>query len=340
MEPKIIIEKGAIKKIPQKVRGFGASFAIITDGHLKKRGEELLQNMRAAGLKCNLLVLPPGENTKSMHFVESLTGSLLKLGIRRDSCLIALGGGVIGDLTGFIASIFMRGIRFVAVPTTLLGMVDACIGGKTGVDLKEGKNLIGTFYDPAAVIVDPDMLASLPERDFKCGMAEVIKHAIIADRKFFLFLEKNVGAILKRKPEIIKKLIAKNIEIKLKIVEKDKHENVHGYDKEHSRMFLNYGHTVGHAIEQLSRYLVPHGEAIAMGMVAENRIAQAKKMMKESEAERVINLLKRFRLPVSIPADFTTAQIKKALVNDKKHVEGKLCFALPVGIGKAKVVQI
>lgn len=339
MEPKVVIENGAFKKIPQKVKSLGKAFAIITDNNLKRRGEELLQAMRKAGLKCNLLVLPPGEKTKSIEFVLKITTSLLKLGIKRDGCLIGLGGGVVGDLTAFVASIYLRGIAFVGVPTTLMAMGDSCVGGKTGIDLPEGKNLLGSFYDARMVIVDPTFLQAMPEKVFCAGLSEIVKHGVIADKKFFDFLNKNVIGILRRSPLIMKKIVDQSIKIKLSVVKKDKHESVHNLSCS-SRMLLNYGHTVGHAIEKLSDYKVPHGEAIAIGMVAENRIAVAKKLLKESDALRIANLLKRLKLPTKFPDGYSGSDIKKALGMDKKHVGGKLYFALPNGIGKAKVISL
>ncbi|MFA6521349.1 MAG: 3-dehydroquinate synthase, partial [Candidatus Gracilibacteria bacterium] len=305
MQTKIIVQHGVFKNIAQKVKPLGKNFAIITDANIKKQGEELLKQMRGKGLDCNLIILPPGETTKSISYVEKIAKSLLKLGIKRDSCLIALGGGVIGDLTGFVASIFMRGIKFVSIPTTVMAMVDSCIGGKTGVDLEEGKNLLGTFYDPEMIIVDPKMLDSLPKKAFCSGMAEVIKHGIIYDKKLFDFLARNAGKILKLQPTIIKKMVSWNLDIKGKIVEKDKMESIK-LEGGQSRMILNYGHTVGHAIEQLSNYKLPHGDAVAIGMVAENRVAVGKKILKESEAERIKDVIKRFNLPTKIPTEYSS----------------------------------
>lgn len=339
MEQRIIIENGAFKKIPQKIKSIGKVFAIITDDNLKRRGEELLQDMRKAGLKCNLLVLPPGEKTKSIEFVVKMATSLLKLGLKRDSCLVALGGGVIGDLTAFVASIYLRGIAFVGVPTTLMAMGDSCVGGKTGIDLPEGKNLIGTFYDARMVIIDPMFLKDMPEKAFCSGLSEIVKHGVIADKKFFDFLDKNVLGILRRLPALLKKTVDQSVKIKLSIVKKDKYESVKNLGRS-SRMLLNYGHTVGHALEKLSDYKIPHGDALAIGMVAENRIAVAKKMLKERDAERIANLLRRFKLPIKFPSEYSGHDIKKALGMDKKHVDGKLYFALPTGIGKAKVISV
>lgn len=337
-QPKIIIENGAFEKIPQKIAGCGTVFTIITDSNLKSIGEELLGKMRKASLKCNMLILPAGEHTKSLTFIERAAKSLLKFKIKRDGCAVALGGGMIGDFTGFLAAIYMRGIKYISVPTTLLAMGDSSIGGKTGVDMNEGKNLLGTFYNPEIVIMDPLLLKQMPERSFKYGLSEIVKHAVIADSKFFKFIEKNAGAILNRKPQILKKLIAQSVKIKLRIVGRDPHETLN--PKGDCRMLLNYGHTVGHALEKLSNFTLPHGEAVSIGMAAENRLATGKALLKETDAARIENLLKRLHLPTKIPAEFSDQELKRAMDMDKKNIGGKLCFALPIKIGKAKVIQL
>lgn len=335
--PKIIIENGVFKRIPAKVRAIAKTFAIITDSNLKRQGQELLRLMRNAKLKCNLVVLPAGEETKSLSVVGKAAEHLVRLGIKRDSCIIALGGGVIGDAAGFLAAIYMRGIPFVSVPTTLLAMADSGIGGKTGVDMKEGKNLLGAFCQPKMVIVDISLLRTLNDRAFKNGMAEIIKHGIIADKSFFNFLEKNVKAILSRKLPVLKKIIAKSINIKMNIVRKDEKESIKKLESSCYRMLLNYGHTVGHALEKLSGYKLPHGEAVAIGMVAENRVAVGHNLLKEKGAKRIYELIKAFGLPVKIPSQYSSAEIKKALESDKKNINGKLYFALPARIGKAVI---
>ncbi|MEK7171287.1 MAG: 3-dehydroquinate synthase [Patescibacteria group bacterium] len=337
-QPKIIIENGAFKTIPQKIKNCGTVFTIITDNNLKKPGDELLKNMRGAELKCNMLILPAGEHTKSLDFIERAAKSLLKLKMKRDSCLIALGGGMIGDFTGFLASIYMRGISYISIPTTLLAMGDSSIGGKTGIDMEEGKNLLGAFYNPEIVIMDPLLLKEMPERSFRYGLSEIVKHAVIADSKFFKFIEKNAGGILGRKPQVLKKLIAQSVKIKLRIVGRDPHESLN--PKGDCRMLLNYGHTVGHALEKLSNYELPHGEAVSIGMVAENRLAVGKNLLKGIDADRIENLLKRLHLPVKIPSQYSDQELKRAMDMDKKNIGGKLCFALPICIGKARIFQL
>lgn len=338
-DPRIIIQNGAFEKIPNLVRGFGARFFILTDSHLKKMSEELRSRMRKAGLRTHILAVPAGEQTKTLSFVEKICRSLVNAGAKRDSVILGLGGGVINDLAGFAASIFMRGIQFVAIPTTVLAMADASIGGKTGVDLPEGKNLIGTFSSPKLVIMDPLLLKTLTDREFKNGLAEVIKHGIIADAKFFGFLKKNTQAILARKPKMLEKMIRWSAKIKQQIVEKDEKESVKK-TKGHSRMLLNYGHTVGHALEVLSGYSMPHGEAVSIGMIAENRVAVGKNLLREDDAKRILEVLKSYNLPTKIPLQYSAAEINRALTLDKKNINGKLYFALPIKIGKAKVTSM
>jgi 3-dehydroquinate synthase len=190
MRQNIHIENGSLGKIPFYIKKIGNVFAVITDSNLKKRGEELRAMIRAAGMACHLLILSSGEKSKSLAVVEKMAGMLLDLGLRRDACIIALGGGVVGDTVGFLASIYLRGIAFINIPTTLLAMADSSIGGKTGVNLSKAKNALGTFYNPRMVVMDPSILNDLPENAYRGGMAEIIKHAVIADRAFFQFLKK------------------------------------------------------------------------------------------------------------------------------------------------------
>lgn len=337
--PPIIIQNNCFKKIPDLIKNCGRDFVIVTDKNLEKLGKELLGNMRRVGVRCHMILLPPGEQTKTLSFVEKITSSFLKFSLKRDGCLIALGGGVIGDLTGFIASIYTRGIAYISVPTTLLAMGDSSIGGKTGIDLTEGKNLLGTFYNPKMVIMDPLLLKNLPQRDFQSGLAEIIKHAIIADRTFFIMLEKHVNKILQKNPQFLKKIIQRSISIKMNIIKKDEQESLEKIKKGISRMLLNYGHTVGHALEKLSNFSITHGYAVSIGMVAENRIAVGKKLLKERDAERIETLLEKLYLPTKIPEQYGAKEIEKTFRMDKKHVDGKLYFSLPIKIGEAKIVS-
>lgn len=340
MKTRIIIQNGSFEKISHLVRSLGARFVILTDSHLKKLGEELQRKMRKVGLRTHLLVVSAGEQSKTLSFVEKVCRSLVEAGAKRDSVLLGLGGGVIGDLAGFVASIFMRGIPFVGIPTTLLAMGDSSIGGKTGVNLPEGKNLVGTFSKPAVIIMDPLLLKTLSDREFRNGLAEVIKHSIIADAKFFSFLKKNTQAILARKPKALEKMIRWSVRIKQQIAGKDEKESIKNAKGGASRMLLNYGHTVGHALEALSHFTLPHGEAVSIGMVAENRVAVGKNLLREKDAQEILQLLKHCGLPTKIPPNYSVSEINRALALDKKNIHGKLYFALPTKIGKAKVTAI
>lgn len=337
--PKIIIEPGIFNKIPQKIKGFGEHFVVITDSNLKMHGEELLTRIRKAGLTCNLIVIPASESSKSLSLVEKISESLVKVGLRRDGCLIALGGGVVGDLTGFIASIFMRGIPYVSVPTTLLAMADSAIGGKTGVDIPAGKNLLGSFYHPRLILMDPKILEHLPRKAFVAGLAEIVKHGVIANSKLFSYIEKHSAAILAKRPANLKYIISESVKVKISFVKKDERESIKKTSG-HSRMLLNYGHTVGHALEKLSKYSLSHGEAISIGMVAENRVAVGKKFLKEKDAQRIKKLLSILSLPTKIPESYSPQAIKKAIGADKKNIGGYIFFALPTRIGKARLFKL
>lgn len=337
---KLIIQNSAFQKLAPKLRLLGSQIAIITDEHVAGSGKKLLEDMRRAGIQTRLILIPAGDKAKSLAFVERAAGELVKQGLKRDSGLIALGGGAICDFTGFLASIYMRGIELVLIPTTLLAMTDSCIGGKNGVNLEAGKNLLGTFYAPRIICIDPLFLKSLPGEQFASGMAEVIKHGVILDRQFFGFLRKNCAKILARDPALLQKIIRRSVQIKMKIVAADEKESLSKAKKGLSRMLLNYGHTVGHALEKLSQFELPHGQAVAIGMVAENRIAVSKKILKQEDASLIMETLAMFHLPVKIPPKYRAADIKRAIFTDKKNISGKLYFALPTKIGQAKIFPL
>ena len=336
----VTVEQGLFKKIPKLLRekDFGRQYCIITDTAVQKiYGNDLLRDMKEKGLPVSLVSVPAGEKSKTLSVCMTLGERLLELGVRRDSCIIALGGGVISDLAGFMASVYMRGIPFVVIPTTLLSAVDASIGGKTGVDLAQGKNLIGTFHQPKAVFIDPNVLKTLSSKERRNGLAEMVKHAVIKSRPLFLEIERNVKNVKSsEQPALWNKLIIQNIKIKAGLVKQDERESVKKKSK-YSRMLLNYGHTIGHAIETLSHYTIPHGEAISIGMVMENIIAVKKNLLSESEAERIKSLLSRLGLPIKLPSTITPRKIQQILMKDKKMIGGKVHFVLPVRIGQAVV---
>ncbi|MDD5644767.1 MAG: 3-dehydroquinate synthase [bacterium] len=307
----------------------GSAVAVLTNDVVAPLYlERVRASLKQSGFRVITIVLPDGEEQKSMETAKHICEKLIKNNVDRTHFLLALGGGVIGDLTGFAASIYMRGIPFIQVPTTLLAQVDAGIGGKTAVNLSSGKNLIGTFYQPKAVFIDVDVLDSLEKEVFAEGMAEIIKHGVIKDRNYFEFLEKNLTDIFSRDKDLLVRMVAASCRIKAEVVSKDEKEAG-------LRAILNYGHTIAHAIESLSSYKsILHGQAVSIGMSVAGRIAVYKGLFPEKELNRQNKLLEASGLPVS-QSRFSATEIVKALKNDKKIKDGKIRFVLPVKIGEA-----
>ena len=277
------------------------------------------------------LFLPPGEKHKTMVSVEKLLRQMIAAGGDRGSLLIAFGGGIIGDVGGFTAAIFMRGIPYVQAPTTFLAQVDSSVGGKTGVNLPEGKNLVGSFHHPIAVFADIGVLATLPERELRAGLMESVKAGIIRDRTLVRFMEEHVDEILRRDGRALEKVIAASIRMKADVVNRDERESG-------LRMILNFGHTLGHAIEQVTRYkALLHGEAVGWGMVAALHLAKKRGTISSRQAERLESLVHLYGpLP---PLKLRTSKLVAATGADKKNVGGVRRFVLPVGIGDAGVVE-
>ena len=276
-----------------------------------------------------ILTIPAGEASKTRKNWSRLTDELLDAGFGRDSAIIALGGGVVGDLAGFVAATYMRGIPFVQMPTSLLAMIDAAIGGKTGVDTRAGKNLVGAFHHPALVIVDPRALSTLPLSHVRNGLAEAIKHGIIASRAEFEWIASNLAALLREGGPAIglaDRLVRRNIEIKAAIVARDEREGG-------VRKTLNFGHTIGHAVESLSGYSMLHGECIAVGMVVEARIAALVGIADPALAGAIAQLLGAAGLPVSVPESMTAAAVLAGTRSDKKARGGFVEYALPAALG-------
>lgn len=277
------------------------------------------------------LFLPAGEKHKTMQSVDRLLRQMIRAGGDRGSLLIAFGGGIVGDVGGFLAAIFMRGIRYVQVPTTLLSQVDSSVGGKTGVNLPEGKNLVGSFYHPIEVFADIDVLATLPDRELRAGLMESIKAGVIRDRSLLRFMEEHAAAVLGRDSRALEKVIAASIRMKASVVNRDERENG-------LRMILNLGHTVGHAIEQVTRYKgLLHGEAVGWGMIASLYVAHRRKSITGRQAARVEALIHRYG---PLPAlNLRAARLVNATSGDKKNVGGVRRFVLPIGIGDAGVIE-
>jgi len=273
--------------------------------------------------------VPSGESSKSREMKEKIEDKLLDNKFGRDSLIIAVGGGVIGDLAGFAASTFNRGIPIIHVPTTLLAMVDSSIGGKTGINTKHGKNLIGTAHQPNAVFADMDFLETLSDEEFTNGLAEVIKMSIIKDKNLFDSLEKNHNKILSRDNDALRQIIKRNIELKKEIVEQDPFEM-------NLRQILNFGHTFGHALEAYSNYRIRHGFGVAQGMIVETKISVIANDLKKTEEERIINMLKSFGFPISTDKNIETSKILELMKSDKKSRGNKPRFVMIDEIGKAK----
>jgi 3-dehydroquinate synthase len=293
-----------------------------------------MRGLRSRRLKAPYLMLPDGERFKTMHTVELCYDWLLEQQADRQSILVILGGGVIGDTGGFVAATYLRGIRYVQVPTTLVSQVDSSVGGKVGVDHKEGKNLIGAFYQPQYVHIDVGYLEKLPEREYLCGLAEVIKYAVICDRSLFQFLQKKRIEILRRHVAELEHIVETCCRIKADVVEQD--------EKEMSglRMILNFGHTVGHAIERLTEYKkYRHGEAVAMGMIAAAKLSVSQGYCTAQTAQMIHDMVASYGLPTQWPR-FSKRQWQQSLLRDKKMRGKVLHFVFVETLGKVSVNPI
>lgn len=307
-----------------------ANICIISDNNTAKLlGKKLLTDLGRLKNKAKIITFPSGEKNKSLSSVEKICNQMVEAGFNRRDLILAFGGGVTGDLAGFVAAIYMRGVPFIQLPTSLLAMVDSGIGGKTGVDLAQGKNLVGSFKQPKGVFIDIQYLKTLPEREFNNGMAEIIKHGIIRDKKYFAWIEKEQEKIKARHSETLIKLIYRSCLIKKEVVEKDEKESG-------LRMILNYGHTIGHALEQLSDYKLRHGEAISIGMIKENSLNPR---LKAKDQERIEKLFLDFKLPIEHKLCARTKELLALIKNDKKKANKLPAFAVPVKIGKMKVQE-
>ncbi len=330
----ITIGHNILKGLGEEVRKFKFSpkAALISNPTVYKLyGDVVLSSLRSSGLDVQVVLIPDGEEYKEFGWAYYILGRLLASGLDRKSVIFALGGGVIGDITGFVASVYMRGIACIQIPTTLLSQVDSSVGGKTGVNHPLGKNMIGTFYQPGLVWIDVNTLKSLPQREFLAGMAEVIKYGVIWDEDFFSFLEENRSGILAQKEELLVRMIRRCCEIKAEVVSKDERESG-------LRAILNYGHTVGHAIETLTGYTnYLHGEAVSMGMVYEAEIAQELGLIDSSVVERLRELLISYNMPAGPEKTLSPEQMIKAMQIDKKAVAGRLRFVLPEKIGSVTI---
>jgi len=319
-----------IDSLARLTKSLYQNFVIVTDENVAKFHLENVKSVfRDSSCEPKSVIIPAGETYKNLETINYLWKSFLESGLDRKSTVIALGGGVIGDMTGFAASTYMRGISWIAVPTTLLSMVDASIGGKTGFDLPEGKNLIGSFYPPKLVLADPNFLFTLPERELCSGMAEVVKHGIISDPELFRLSSHGLEWVKTNLEEVVKRAMA----VKIKVIEEDPYEKG-------IRARLNLGHTIGHAVELVSQFELHHGEAVAIGMVAEAKYAERIGVAKQGLANEIADVLTKLGLPTSIPEEMPPQEILRAMQVDKKRHAASIRFALPVEIGKVELVDV
>jgi 3-dehydroquinate synthase len=302
-------------------------YAVVTDSNLAPLyGERVLEEAKRASGAADLFVFPAGEANKNRERWADLSDQLLAAGLGRDAAVIALGGGVVGDLAGFVAATYLRGLPYVQIPTTALAMIDSSVGGKTGVDTPAGKNLIGAFHQPELVLADIDTLSTLPAAELRSGLAEAVKHGIIADADYFDWIVSAAPAILALAPEEVVRLVERSVRIKASVVAADEREGG-------LRKTLNFGHTVGHAVEALSGFTLLHGEAIAIGMVVEARIGEQLGISKPGTTDRVREALHRFGLPTRVPLEMDARRILELTRVDKKARAGRVEYALVEKIG-------
>lgn len=325
----ILIAPGLVREVGKLLAQYcpAPAYAVISDSHVGKLyGASLAQQVSGAGCQVELFTFPAGEWNKTRETWASLSDRMLAAHFGRDCVVIALGGGVVGDVAGFVAATYLRGVPLVQIPTSLLAMIDSSIGGKTGVDVAAGKNLLGAFHQPRLVIVDLDFLESLPNVQLSAGLAEAVKHGVIVDAEYFAFLDGSHAAILAKDGQALERVVRRSVEIKAAVVAQDEREAGR-------RAILNFGHTVGHAIEATSRYEVLHGEAVAIGMVYEARLAESLGIAAAGTAQHITGLLERFRLPVERPEGNRVDDLIEAMRADKKGRAGAIRCALPQQIG-------
>ena len=313
------------------------SVLIVTDGHVcHQHGAAVGASLHLAGYKCELAVLQPGEQTKSLAEASTLYDRLVEMQADRHTVVVAVGGGVVGDLAGFVAATYARGLPFVQVPTTLLAQVDSSVGGKVGINHPHGKNLIGAFHQPLGVYLDTAVLETLPLRDYRSGLAEVVKYGVILDEPFFGYLEGNVAGINQRSASVLRYIVARSCRLKADVVERDE------FERTGLRAALNYGHTFAHAFEALAGYgELQHGEAVAIGMAYAAKLANKLGRIDESIVQRQSNLLAALGLPIQLPETLKppTVDILDRMRLDKKTVGGRLRFVLPTRLGHVELVD-
>jgi len=306
---------------------------LITDDHVQKpHAMRVAESFGDQEIEVDLISIDPGEESKSLDVAASLWQGLLELGADRKTVVAAVGGGVVGDLAGFIAATYARGLRFLQVPTSLLAQVDSSVGGKVGINLPDAKNMIGAFLQPFGVLIDTATLATLPANEYRAGLAEVVKYGVILDAEFFQYLENNIAALNERNAEVLAQVISRCCRLKADVVEHDERE------ESGLRAMLNFGHTFGHAFETLSGYgKLLHGEAVSIGMVCAARLAQRLGRVDGQFTSRLGELLQSLGLPVAVPR-LDAQKILDAMMHDKKVRHGRLSFVLPICLGQVELV--
>jgi 3-dehydroquinate synthase len=307
---------------------------LITDDNVHRpHAMQVAESIGEQEIDVDVICVEPGEESKSIEVAEGIWQGLLDLDADRKTVVVAVGGGVIGDLAGFIAATFARGLRFLQVPTSLLAQVDSSVGGKVGINLPTAKNMVGAFYQPLGVLIDTATLTTLPMNEFCAGLGEVVKYGVILDAELFDYLEANAAAVLDRKPDVLAHVIARCCRLKADVVEKDEHE------ESGLRAILNFGHTYGHAFETLSGYgTILHGEAVSIGMVCAARLAARLKRVDGVFVARLRSLLETFGLPVETPK-LDRHEILDSMMHDKKVQHGRLHFVLPDRMGHVELVR-
>jgi len=307
---------------------------MITDENVVPHQATFAAALLNIGITTTLAVVPSGECSKSLAIASDLYDDLVRLRADRHTAIVALGGGVVGDLAGFVAATYARGLPLLMVPTTLLSQVDSSVGGKVGVNHPRAKNIIGSFHQPVGVWIDTETLRTLSDREYRCGLSEVVKYGVILDAPFFDFLEANVDAILARSPEALRPMISRSCQLKADVVSKDEREETG------LRAVLNFGHTIGHAIEAVSGYdgHYHHGEAVSVGMVAESRLAERLGWIDATTTSRLQRLLEKFNLPVA-PTGLDANALVEAMTRDKKNQKGKIRFVLPRRLGHVELTD-
>ncbi|MEZ6039868.1 MAG: 3-dehydroquinate synthase [Planctomycetaceae bacterium] len=312
------------------------ALVISDDVVWKLHGSTVMDSLAGAGIESISQTVPSGETSKSYQQVQRLYDTLVDMAADRKTIVIAMGGGVVGDLAGFVAATYARGLRFVQIPTTLLAMVDSSVGGKTGINHPKGKNLIGAFHQPSGVLIDTELLKTLPDREYRSGLAEIVKYGVIMDEPFLQYLEQNITGLNERRDEVMGHVVARSCQLKAQVVEEDEFETTG------LRAILNYGHTFAHAFEALAGYgTLLHGEAVSIGMVCASRLAESLGRISNQDTQRQISLLQALSLPVHVPADLAgrTDEIVRCMMLDKKTEGRELRFILPSAMGHVETVR-